>query len=104
MKTDGEAPAARRRELELLAIVLVGKVLDRECQRHTIAAASEVDTPADAVDREAVERQEVLRNQERRIEQRLSNARHFSLRAHAVLNPPQPARLREPRVGDYLRR
>ena len=69
-EADRERPAARGRELELLAVVLVGQVLDREGQPDAVALAAQVDAPGEALHREAVEREQILRDQERRVEQR----------------------------------
>ena len=64
--------------------------------------AREVDAPADALDREAVERQQVLGDEERRIEQRLGHASHLGLRADAVLDPPPAAAAGEARLSSTL--
>ena len=61
VQADREAPAARRRELELLAVVRVGQVLDGEGDADAVAAARQVHAPGHALHGEAVERQQVLR-------------------------------------------
>ena len=47
-QADREGPPARRRELEVLAVVRVRQVLDREGQRQPIAAARQVRRPSRA--------------------------------------------------------
>ena len=64
----GKAAAPRRRELEVLAVVPVREVFDRERQPEPIAPAREVHAPADPLHGKAVERIQILGNQERRIE------------------------------------
>ena len=45
---NGEAPPARRRELEVLAVVLVSQILDREDQAELIPAPRERARPSRA--------------------------------------------------------
>src|SRR5262245_30143735 len=82
---DREAPAARRCELEVLAVETVGEVFERERQAETIAIARQANPPRHALHGEPVEREQVLRNPERGGQQRWRDARHVPLRANAVL-------------------
>src|SRR5688572_3251741 len=101
---DREAASARGSELEVLAVVLVSEILDRKDQVELLAAAGQRHAPAEPLDGEAVERQEVLRNPEWRRQQRRRDARDVSLRPDPILRPPAPARFGESYRGEDLHR
>ena len=84
------------RELEVLAIEPVRQVFDGEHERDSVPAPGERKARTRALHRESVQRQQILRDQERRFEQPDGDARDFALRAHPVLGPPPAARVREP--------
>ena len=102
--TDRKAPPPCGRELEVLTVVLVSQILEREIQAELLAATSQRHTPAKPLHREAVERQEVLCDPERRRQQRRRDARDVGLRPDPILGPPAPARLGESHGGENLHR
>src|SRR6185503_13088712 len=75
VEPDGEAAPPRGRELKLLAVVIVGQVLDGKREAYAIPPSCQVHAPTDAVHGNAVERQQVLRDEKRGIEQRPGHAR-----------------------------
>ena len=68
----------------MFAVIGVGEVLDREGEAEPLPAPREIDAPAKPLHREAVEREQVLGNGERRTEERRRHAIHLRLRPHAV--------------------
>src|SRR5262245_3835800 len=63
---DRKAASAGGGELEVLAVVRVGQVLDGEVQAELIAAAHKGHAPAETLHGKAVEREQVLGDAERR--------------------------------------